>query len=397
MDAAVEDRDLGSARRACARPRVRRTRPAGPTRNRPGSSSIRVAAVAGIGLPGAPRSPRAAAPSEARSSGASSSAYGMPSPPPASTSRSGNPASRATVGRDLDERSPRGRRAPSRRGRSTRRRRGSRAGSRNGEAAASAAAARTSSRSIPNLPAPSSPMIRTRSPGPAPDIVRRRRIGWRRPMAAAIDARRRSSPSDSTVTTRTPASTAAASSSSRLPGPVNTTCPASNPARSTCASSPPEATSAPTPRPARCARTASSGFALTANARSNDAGSTARSAATCARRRRRGRRRRTACRTVRRAPRDPRRRGGRRGGCRAASPSGSSKRILQGDPGVRARVAVLDQQRDRHAEPVLAREVAAERPRPGHHDGARRDGERCVGRAGAARGRGPDRRAGTSR
>ena len=77
----------------------------------------------------------------------------------------------------------------------------------------------------------------------------RRRTRWRRPSASAICASRRSSPTDSTVTARTPAATAAASSSSRLPGPVTTTRSGSKPARRTWRSSPPEATSAPSPRP----------------------------------------------------------------------------------------------------------------------------------------------------
>ena len=125
-------------------------------------------------------------------------------------------------------------------------------GSSQGEATASAAADRRSAPSMPNLPAPSSPTRRTRSRRAASDTAARSRIGWRRPRPSAIRARRRSSPGDSTVTTRTPASTAAASSSSRLPGPVNTTCPASKPARRTCRSSPPDATSAPRPSPRRC-------------------------------------------------------------------------------------------------------------------------------------------------
>ena len=69
----------------------------------------------------------------------------------------------------------------------------------------------------------------------------RSRIGCRRPRPAAIPARRRSSPTDSTVTTRTPASTAAASSSSRLPGPVTTIRSGAMPARMACRSSPAEA------------------------------------------------------------------------------------------------------------------------------------------------------------
>ena len=82
-----------------------------------------------------------------------------------------------------------------------------------------AAASSRSAASIPNLPAPSSPMSRTRSSRAASVTAARRSTGWRRPASArsapagrARRATRRSRPGCR-------ASTAAASSSSRLPGP----------------------------------------------------------------------------------------------------------------------------------------------------------------------------------
>ena len=118
-------------------------------------------------------------------------------------------------------------------------------------------------------PSRTCPPRRRRPGGPArAGRARRRRPaagpagpGRGRPRCASSRA---SSPGDSTVTARIPAATAARSSSSRLPGPVITIRSGSIPARRTVASSPPEATSAPSPSRPRCSTTASAGLALTA-------------------------------------------------------------------------------------------------------------------------------------
>ena len=148
------------------------------------------------------------------------------------------------------------------------------------EAAARRADSARSAASIPNLPAPSSPTRRTRSSRACSETAARRRTGWTLPAAAAIPSRRASSPGDSTVTARIPVVTAAASSTSRLPGPVITIRSAAIPARRAVTSSPPEATSAPSPSRPRNSTTARAGFALTAYARSTLAGRTAWSVVT---------------------------------------------------------------------------------------------------------------------
>ena len=157
------------------------------------------------------------------------------------------------------------RRAPRRRGCSTPRRRGARAG-------------RDAARPPPVAPNPRGPPRPSRTCRPR----RRRRGGLARvghaprrppaggpagpgPRRAAIRSRRASSPGDSTVTARIPARTAARELVVALaraghhdavrgdPGPA-----------APVASSPPDATSAPSPSRPRKSTTASAGFALTA-------------------------------------------------------------------------------------------------------------------------------------
>ena len=255
-------------------------------------------------------------------------------------------------------------------------------GSSHGEATASAAAARRSASSMPNLPAPASPMIRTRSASASAVADSRRRTGWTRPAASAIAASRRSSPRDSTVTTRIPAATAAASSSSRLPGPVRTMRLGSKPARRTCRSSPPDATSAPIPRPRRCWRTASSGFALTANARSNDAGSAAAQRLDARRHRvqvvdeeRRAEPARERLRVDAGHATGGDERGAPRGERHRSASSSTSRASVPASRSFTSSATVTDRPCARARSPSSARV-------PGHDDRPGRDGERRVGRPG---------------
>ena len=189
------------------------------------------------------------APRRTRSSDSSCGSYGMPRPPPASTSRTVVPVAWArrradrTVAATWATSAPASRtfEAPKAwspeqvevgRGRGAPRRRDE--------------VRRHPSRTCPRRRRrPDGRARAARPPRPRPAAG----SAGRRPASAAIASRRPSSPGDSTVTARIPAATAARSSSSRLPGPVMTTRPGSIPARSTAASSPPDATSAPSPRP----------------------------------------------------------------------------------------------------------------------------------------------------
>ena len=81
-------------RRSCGRRPARRRRRPGRRGTGPGSSRIRAPRVAGSARAGRRDGVRADAPSRPRSSGASCASYGMPSPPPASTSRSRKPGRR---------------------------------------------------------------------------------------------------------------------------------------------------------------------------------------------------------------------------------------------------------------------------------------------------------------
>ena len=235
----------------------------------------------------------------------------------------------------------------------------------------------------------------------------RSRIGCRRPRPAAMAASRRSSPTDSTVTTRTPASTAAASSSSRLPGPVTTMRSAAMPARTACRSSPAEATSAPSPSAGEVPehREVRVGLDGVGEVERRRQGAAERlhlarddvEVVGVERRAEAGRELRgveaaepsgaldlvAGGRTA--APDHGLRRGGR-----AADPApgpGSSQRVLERDPGVGAGVAVLHEQRDGDRQPVLGREGAgrphaspARRPRPAAPRAARRRSRRSRGR-----------------
>ena len=144
----------------------------------------------------------------------------------------------------------RARRAPPRRARSTPRTRAARAGRDGPRRPPSRGRDPRSAASIPNLPAPSSPTRRTRSRRAClRDTAARSRTGWRRPAAGGDGLQACSSPGDSTVIARTPAP---------RPRPQLVVALARaghrRPARRRCrrertvASSPADATSAPSPR-----------------------------------------------------------------------------------------------------------------------------------------------------
>ena len=220
--------------------------PARPTRNRPGSSSSRASRRTGSD------GPCAGDRSEARRR----PGRGRATPGAARTGSRGRRRRRPVeaASRPSAPSAGRSRRSPStcstsrrRRARSRRRRRAGPSSSRCGDAAARRAAAHQVGGIHPELAC----AVVADEPDPlqpgASDTAARSMTGWRRPAAAAIASSLASSPGDSTVTARIPAATAARSSSSRLPGPVITTRPAGIPARATSSSSPPEATSAPSP------------------------------------------------------------------------------------------------------------------------------------------------------
>ena len=236
-------------------------------------------------------------------------------------------------------------------------------GSSHGEATASAAAARRSASSMPNLPAPASPMIRTRSASASAAADSRRRTGWTRPAASAIAASRRSSPRDSTVTTRIPASTAAASSSSRFPGPVRTMRPRVEAGAQDVPQLAARRDVRPEPLAAQVLEDGEQRVGLDGEREVE--------------RRRQRRAQRLDARRHRVQVVDEERRaeparerlrvdaghatgGDERG---RASRRASSERILQHEPGVGPGIPILHEQRDRHRQAVRPGEVAVERSR----------------------------------
>ena len=240
MTTVAPSTDLRSTTRA-------RYAPAGPTRNRPGSSSRRASLSSGSVAQSATMLARPA-PSRTRSSDPSCASYGMPRPPPASTSRTVVPvawasrraartvaatwATSAAASRTFE--APNACRPSS---------------SRCGDVAARRAEAATRSAGIhPEL---AGPVV-----ADEPDAFESRVLGHRGPQAGPAGAGRPSRRSPRAGRARrairrsrrgSRPSTAARSSSSRFPGPVITTRSGAMPARATVASSPPDATSAPSP------------------------------------------------------------------------------------------------------------------------------------------------------